>query len=176
MVSSCNRVTSPTVNTASTGGARAAAPKHGQLMVGTLIKSGETWKLFDLPKNLTSTDATASGGYFFQPLLPDQPEADAPAAAAGNVSAEMKKLVEDLERLDKQILSAKPAEQNRLNASRADLLEKVITAAPAGDRALWTRQYTETVAAAIQTGAFHEGIRRLQCQSRYRTKEGWHGG
>src|SRR5262245_16495853 len=67
----------PTVNTASTGSARGtSAPKHGQLVVGTLIKSGETWKMFDLPKNLTSTDATASSGYFFQPVLPDQPEVE----------------------------------------------------------------------------------------------------
>jgi peroxiredoxin len=74
----------------------------------------------------------------------------------------MKKLVDDLEQLDKRLVAAKPADQGRLNASRADLLDKIITVAPADDRALWIKQYAETVSAAIQSGAFGDGIRRLE--------------
>src|SRR4030095_7767967 len=86
------------------------------------------------------------------------------AAPAGNASPELQKLVNELERLDKQIATAKSeTEQARLNATRADLLEKIIGVATAAeDRNLWTRQYTETISAAIQTGGFPDGIKRLQ--------------
>jgi thiol-disulfide isomerase/thioredoxin len=136
---------------------------HGQLAVGTLIKVGDGWRMFDLPKNLAGEQAVASVGYFFQASFTSRPETGA-AAPAGNASPELQKLVNDLERLDKQLATAKgEAEQARLNATRADLLEKIIGVATAAeDRNLWTRQYTETISAAIQTGGFPDGIKRLQ--------------
>lgn len=154
--------TPATVTAASSGAGapKSAAAKHGQLAIGTLIKVGETWKTFDLPKNLTGDQTAAVGGYFFQPPA-NRPDTETPAAA-GNVTAEMKKLVDDLEQLDKRLVAAKPADQGRLNALRADLLEKIIAVAPADDRTLWVKQYAETVSAAIQSGAFPDGIRRLQ--------------
>jgi len=150
------------VTAASTSGNAKAPPaaKHGQLAIGTLIKIGDTWKTFDLPKNLTG-DQTAAIGYFFQPSIPNRPEGDLPAGA-GNVSGEMKKLVDDLSQLDKRLAAAKPADQDRLNAVRADLLDKIIPLAPINDREVWVKQYAETVAAAIQSGSFPDGIRRLQ--------------
>src|SRR6478735_2691312 len=50
----------------STNASKAAPPKSGQLAIGTLIKIGDAWKTFDLPKNLGGETA-AVGGYFFQP-------------------------------------------------------------------------------------------------------------
>jgi thiol-disulfide isomerase/thioredoxin len=135
--------------------------KHGQLTIGTLVKVGETWKLFDLPKALGGDQTAAAPGYFFQASFPARPEVDAPAPAS-NVSPEMKKLVEDLEQLDKRLVAAKPNEQAKLNAARADLLDRIVAIAPAEDRGLWIKQYTETVSAAIQAGNFPDGIRRLQ--------------
>jgi thiol-disulfide isomerase/thioredoxin len=135
--------------------------KHGQLAIGTLVKVGDAWRMFDLPKNLGGEQAAAAVGYFFQVSFTNRPEADLPAPA-GNVSAEMKKLVDDLEQLDKRLIAARPSDQGRLNASRADLLDRIVAAAPADDRGLWIRQYTETVSAAIQSGAFPDGLRRLE--------------
>src|SRR5205823_6971911 len=114
------------VTAASTSGNAKALPaaKHGQLAIGTLIKIGDTWKTFDLPKNLTG-DQTAAIGYFFQPSIPNRPDGDLPAGA-GNVSGEMKKLVDDLEQLDKRLIAASPRDQDRLNAQRADLLDKIV--------------------------------------------------
>jgi len=134
--------------------------KHGQLNVGTLVKVGDAWKLFDLPK-MGADQAANAAGYFFTVSFTNRPDIEAPVPA-GNVTAEMKKLVDDLEQLDKRLVAAKPSDQARLNASRADLLDKIIAVAPADDRGLWIRQYAETVSAAIQSGVFPEGIRRLQ--------------
>jgi thiol-disulfide isomerase/thioredoxin len=100
-------------------------------------------------------------GYFFQASFTNRPEVEAPVPM-GNVSEEMKKLADDLERLDKQLVAAKPADQGRLNAARADLLDKILTACPAEDRGLWIKQYTETLSAAVQSGTYSDGIRRLE--------------
>ena len=135
--------------------------KHGQLTIGTLVKVGDAWRMFDLPKNLGGDTAAASPGYFFQASFPTRPDGEAQLPAAG-VTPEMQNLVKDLEQLDKKLIAAKPADQSRLNAARADLLDKIVTASPTDDREVWIRQYAETVSAAIQSGAFPDGIRRLE--------------
>jgi len=138
------------------------AKQHGQLVVGTLVKVGDAWKLFDLPKNLTGDQtASAAVGYFFLAAFDTKSEVESPMAT-GAVSAEMQKLTGDLERLDKQLVAAKPADLARLNASRADLLDQIVAAAAADQRGLWIRQYTETVSAAVQSGAYPDGVARLQ--------------
>jgi len=155
------------VMVAAKGGAEKAAQgatanaKHTQVAIGTLMKVGDTWKTFDLPKNLLGDQKDAAIGYFFQPQVAAPPEAEIPAGA-GNITAEMKKLVEDLEQLEKRLVSAKPADQGRMNAQRADLLDKIFPLAPAADREIWVKQYAESVATAIQSGSFPDGIRRLQ--------------
>lgn len=144
----------------STNAAKAAPPKNGQLAIGTLIKVGETWKTFDLPKNLNG-EQSAVAGFFFQPPTIARPDQELPPQA-GAVTPEMKRLVEDLEQLDKKMVSARPPEQDRLNAQKADIVEKIIPIAPAKDQELWARQYVETVSAAVQTGTFPNGIERLK--------------
>jgi thiol-disulfide isomerase/thioredoxin len=143
------------------------AKQHGQLVIGTIVKVGDAWKMFDLPKNLSGeqTAGQAAVGYFFLAAFDTKSETETPMAA-GAVSAEMQKLTADLERLDKQLAAATTtAEQARLNAHRADLLDKIISAAAADQRGLWIRQYTETVAAAVQSGAYPDGVGKLTALS-----------
>jgi thioredoxin-like negative regulator of GroEL len=135
--------------------------KHGQLTIGSLVKVGDSWRMFDLPKNLGAEQAAAGAGYFFQVSFAARPDVEGPVPG-GKVSDEMRKLVDDLTALDKKLASAREADQPRLNAQRADLLDKIIPASPAEERTTWIRSYAETVAAAIQSGAFPEGIRRLE--------------
>ena len=137
--------------------------KHAQLAIGTLVKIGDTWRIFDLPKNLSGDQlANAPTGYFFQASLTRRP--DTQETPAGAVSAEMQKLIADLEKIDKSLADARSAaEQARLNSSRADLLELLVKAATtAEDRNLWIRQYAETISAAVQSGSFPGGVARLE--------------
>ncbi len=137
--------------------------KHGQLVIGTMIKIGDTWRVFDLPKNLAGEQtAAASVGYFFQAAINARPEV--PESVPGsNINPELQKLLATLDRLDKSIVSAAtPKEQARLNGERADLLEQIIKVVEnKEDRSIWVRQYAETVSAAMQAGAFPDGDRRL---------------
>jgi thiol-disulfide isomerase/thioredoxin len=76
----------------------------------------------------------------------------------------MQKLIGTLETLDKSIAAATSrTEQTRLNGERADLLERIVKLAEsAEDRNLWIRQYAETISAAVQSGVFPEGPKRLE--------------
>jgi thiol-disulfide isomerase/thioredoxin len=138
--------------------------KHGQLVIGTMIKIGDTWRVFDLPKNLAGDQtAAASVGYFFQAAINARPEV--PENVPGStVNPALQKLLGTLDKLDKSIAGATNRnEQARLNAERADLLEQVIkTVDTAEDRNLWVRQFAETVSAAVQSGVFPDGAKRLE--------------
>ena len=58
-----------------------------------LVKVGDTWRVFDLPKNLAGEQtAAASVGYFFQASFSNRPEVEAPLPK-NTVSAEMQKLL-----------------------------------------------------------------------------------
>lgn len=136
--------------------------KHGQLVVGTLVKVGDGWRIFDLPKNLAGDPTAPVVGYFFQNALPSSSEPQIPATAS-NISPEMQKLVGEIDKIDKQLAAAgSGSEQAKLNAERADLIEEIIkSATSAENRAIWIKQYAETVSAAVQAGAFPAGQQRL---------------
>jgi thiol-disulfide isomerase/thioredoxin len=129
--------------------------KHGQVSIGTLVRVGDAWRVVDLPKS------QASAGFFYTAVdrAPDVIE-----GADGNVSETMQPLLSELEKIDKQLETAtSSAALAKLNRSRADVLEKIADQASSPDeRANWTRQFADSVSAAIQTGDYSEGTDRLK--------------
>lgn len=135
--------------------------KHAQVPIGTLVQVNGGWRAIDVPRSLDDPEASPVAGHFFQGPLA---HADEGALAGGiKISPEMQKLLTDLEKLDKELASASDiAKINKLNASRADLLERIIVVAPAQEKDTWMRQYAESVTAAAQTGTFPDGAQRLK--------------
>lgn len=134
--------------------------KHAQVAVGTLIRVGENWRVVDVPRNLTDAKDDAVAGNFFLAVLSKTGDEAAPA---GGLTPETQKLITDVEKLDKALQTAAPAQQTRLHTQRCDALEKLISgASTAEDRGNWTRQYADTVAVAVQAGVFPEGAKRLE--------------
>jgi thiol-disulfide isomerase/thioredoxin len=136
--------------------------KTSQLIIGTLIRVGDRWRLIDLPKNLLAEPDTASiAGYFFQaePMRSGGNDPGEPAS----VSPEMQKHIAELSKIDAALAAARtPTEIARLNASRSDALEQIIRGTTGEDRNIWVRQYAETVSAAVQSGTYPEGVARLE--------------
>jgi thiol-disulfide isomerase/thioredoxin len=137
--------------------------KHAQIVVGSLVRVGDGWRMIDLPRTLSADPKAASLGFFFLAPVANRPEIDG-AVVAGDVSEASRKLFDDLNALDKSLAAATSNDElARLNARRADLLEKLIASADnAEDRSNWVRQYAETIGAAVTTGAFPEGVQRLE--------------
>ncbi|MFO0898113.1 MAG: thioredoxin-like domain-containing protein [Pirellulales bacterium] len=127
----------------------------GQIHLGTLVRVGDGWRVVDGPQMEAITKASFSGG----PDPADTPAADAPGENA-------QRLLGELEKLDQQMIAAASLEeQAKVNAQRADLLEKLVEQAGPEDRASWIRQLADTVSAAVQSGGYPDGVARLQAMA-----------
>ena len=106
---------------------------HSQVIVGTLVRAGDLWRLIDLPKSMAHAQAsTAPEGFFFQASLARRAEADVPVT--GGLSPEIQQLVNELEQIDKDLSAASTLDTVApLNARRADVLEKLASKFTAAD-------------------------------------------
>jgi thiol-disulfide isomerase/thioredoxin len=136
--------------------------KHAQVGIGTIVQTDAGWRVIDVPRNLLD-EANSSGiaGFFFQAPLAKSDESA--TSAEGGVSPEMQKWVAELEKVDKDLAAATTASQQaKLNTVRADLVERIASLTKGEDRETWIKQYAETVSAAVQSGGFPEGTKRLK--------------
>jgi thiol-disulfide isomerase/thioredoxin len=127
--------------------------------------------LIDAPQVLTAEEAPAGGGFFF---ASPGPRTDLVPSVAGPADDAARTAMEDLERIDQDLAKASaPADQAKLHAKRADLLERLIgTTTRPEERSVWIRQYADTVSAAAQSGAYPEGVQRLDKLVESLQKEG----
>jgi thiol-disulfide isomerase/thioredoxin len=137
--------------------------KTTQVIVGSLVRVSERWRLIDLPKNLlTEPGASSVVGYFFQ-AEPERRGGGEDGTENRGISPEVQKQIAELTRIDKALASATLASQiAKLNAERCDVLDQMVRNTTGEDRNIWVRQYAETVSAAIQSGAFPTGVKRLE--------------
>lgn len=132
--------------------------KHGQLPIGTLVKVGDAWRAIDLPGQAGDQASAGPSGFFF---------ASARAAStpkAGDDEADQwQPWIAKLEEIDQKLLKARSeADLTKLNAGRADVIERLIETLPADQRETWIKQFADTVSAAIQSGQYPEGSARLE--------------
>ena len=130
----------------------------GQLLVGTIIKIGDSWRLVDLPGVGDEGDALAQvAGSFFTP------GSNSMNAQTETGSNQSQGLFVDLEKIDTQLASAKKASDIAvLHDRRADIVEKLIASSDAERRESWVRQLVDTVSVAAQSGAYPRGLARLK--------------
>ncbi len=136
-----------------------SAGKAGQLPIGTLVQVGEVWRAIDLPVGTTEGQAqSVAGGFFFASAR----SSNAPSTASDEPET-WQPWIARLEEVDAKLIKATtPAEQAKLNAQRADVIEKLIEHMPADQRETWVRQFADTVSAAIQSGSYDGGVERLE--------------
>jgi thiol-disulfide isomerase/thioredoxin len=131
-----------------------------QVVIGTLIQVGPTWRIVDAPA-VGADENVAANGLFFQ---------TAPSIAAtgsngqtGGPSEKAQALMVDLEKLDRRIAESPAAAQASLNAERAKLLESLSDESKQPEeRAQWLRQLADTVSVAVQAGNYPDGVERLE--------------
>lgn len=134
--------------------------KHSQVQIGTLVEVGDAWRLIDLPQVAGDGQAElAASGFFFQVSMTRRSR---PSEIGTN--DESQELLAELEKLDGAAEQATtPKQQAELNARRVELLKKIAEQARSPqDRAMWLRQAADMVSAAVQSGTFPEGVKRLE--------------
>lgn len=136
------------------------AGKSGQLLVGTVVKVGNAWRLVELPSVSGDGDAIAqTTGIFFTP------GGSALAAGASQDLGELtQQLVRRLEEIDTKLATASSASDlEQLHEDRAGVVEDLIKAsANRTERDTWVRQLVDTLGVAVQTGAYKKGSTRLR--------------
>ncbi len=135
--------------------------KHQQIAVGTLVKVDDGWRVIELPADIDNTQtASLPGGYFFRaPIV--RPEL---VAGEQGISEAVQKLIRELETVEKALEGASgPAQLAKMNASRADILARLVENAANGEeREAWLRQFADSVSAAVQSGGYPSGVERLK--------------
>ena len=140
----------------------ATGGKTAQITLGTLIQTEAGWRMIDLPQNLLDSQTNnLAGGFFFQDPPTRQPDM---AGNAGGLNEAEQKLLQELEKIDKTLAQATGPEQlSRANAARADVLEKLLQATTRTEnRDSYTRQFADSVSAAVQSGGYPEGVERMK--------------
>ncbi len=133
--------------------------KAEQILIGTLVRIDDAWRMIDVPHLQAGDDLASAGGIFFETAMARRIEAD---GGSQGPSAEAQRMMQDLEKLDAQVGTANPQQLEGLNRQRAALLEKLANETNDRDlREQWIRQLADTVSAAVQSGALVDGVSRL---------------
>ncbi|MCR9202137.1 MAG: thioredoxin-like domain-containing protein [Planctomycetaceae bacterium] len=134
---------------------------HELISVGEMIRIGEVWKLCGIPRPLDGGNAQIQvGGILMQPML-----ASGAVDAPPEMAKEMEDLLASLQTLDENSPSGNvtPAALANYNKQRADLIEKIIRVVPSEqERVQWIQQFADGVGAAVQTGQYNAGLKRLE--------------
>lgn len=130
-----------------------------QVLIGTLVKVGDGWRVIDVPVVLGEGQAAqAEAGYFFR-AAPASRGATA-MEAPGEKSLQ---LLDALQKLEAALAKARSAEEAAsYHAQRADLMEKIAEESKPQEQAVWLRQLADLLGAAVQSGEFPGGMKRLE--------------
>lgn len=138
--------------------------KSGLLQLGEMIRVGDVWKLTQIPQSIEGAAAQiAIGGVMLHPTVASVAKVadnDTP-----NIAPEMQKILEELQKLDQNAPdpSKRASAVADYNAKRADIMAKLVDAAKTDEeKQQWIRQYADGLAAAVQFGAFPDGLKRLK--------------
>jgi hypothetical protein len=132
------------------------AGKHEQVLLGTLVSVGDSWKLVDVPA-IGANNQQQVGGLFIQPA-----GTGSEAVAADGPSEEMQKLLDELERLDGQADGLTGEALAKNIGDRADRLEEL--AKISTDKKLregFYSQLADMLSVAVQMSTYPEADERL---------------
>ena len=129
--------------------------KHSQIMIGTLVRVGDAWRLMDVPESLgggAETSQILSAGMRREPIVDD---------SADGMDAATRELATALSKIDTQLASASARERSALHARRAQTLRQLIERSKGADRETWVRQFADLISAAAQSGDYNAGLKQL---------------
>ncbi len=133
------------------------------ISIGEMVQVGTVWKLVTVPMPMDATGQSVVqvGGILMQPT---STSSSTGGDNAGEMSAEMQKLLADLQKIDEA--SPKPDALPKAfadyNVARANVSERLISVARNDEeRQQWIQQFTDSLSTATQSGLYPEGLPRL---------------
>lgn len=149
--------------------------QHEIVSIGEMVRIGEVWKLTQIPRPLDAEDTQVQiGGVLMQPQM-----STGSMGAAPEMAREMEQFLGELQKLDEKSPTANvtPQALARYNQQRADIIEKIIRIVPTEqERVQWIQQFSDGVAAAVQTQQYDGGLKRLKAlQEQVKANDELHG-
>jgi thiol-disulfide isomerase/thioredoxin len=129
-----------------------------QLVVGSLVRCGNTWRPIDAPQFAGDDGRLADMPAFFSPMLGTASVGPGAAASDERIRPLLTKLAE----IETAMATADAAGRRKLAEQNMGLLEQVVAATTGADRDFWKRQLVETVAAYVQEGLLPDGLATLE--------------
>jgi len=137
--------------------------QRGFVQIGEMIKVGDVWKLTQIPKPMEGDSVQVSaGGILMQPALAS---ATTGITTLPATNTQMQKLLDDLQKLDANSPSPTAGQTalTQYNSKRIGLLNQLIEKSQTEqEKDQWTRQLTDGLTAAIQSGAYKDGLKQLK--------------
>lgn len=129
--------------------------KSEQVQLGILVAVGDAWRLIDSPQ-VGSEGVELSSVFALSRFASGRSDTGAPP------SEQMTELMEDLQRLDDQIRTAKPADRTKMIKARANMLRKLanVTQEPSL-KDQWYGQLADMLSASVVEGTYPQGVEEL---------------
>ena len=132
--------------------------KNQQISLGTMIQVGDCWRLIDAPE-IVDEDSSSSFASWYRSI-----ESETSGGNANQpIDAGYQSLLENFQKLDKQLTATNSAAaKKKIYGELATTISQLAIQSDAEEDSLnWTRQFADTVTAAIQTGEFPGGLKSL---------------
>jgi len=133
------------------------------LQIGELVLIGKTWKLASFPQPIDQDSGPIEFGGIL--LRPSQTSGSGEVMAPAANSQEARDLLDELQKLDENSPRLEDGVEalGAYNRKRADILQKLVSISETPEeRELWLKQLVDGITAAVQVGAYQEGVQRLK--------------
>lgn len=135
--------------------------RPGLIQVGEIVKVGEVWKLTAVPRPVEGEEVQiAAGGILMRPAVP----VPAGVIPPGSITQAMQKLLKRLQQIDAGAPGPDAGMEAfaRYNTARAEVLGELVEAATEkSEKEQWLAQLADSLAAAVQSGGFPQGLDQL---------------
>lgn len=138
--------------------------KHSQVILGTVVKVGEVWRLIDAPRLMLgdkgdANDLAATQGSGIFATVPFSGR-DGNAVPNQSSDPEVQPLLEELEQLDKRGEQGQESEKDI--TARIEVLDKIIAKLKNDeDKGQWRRQLADTLSAVAPSGLYPDSVKKL---------------
>ncbi len=130
-----------------------------QLLLGSMVQVGSGWRLIEAPRSGSTGPELAN--VFSVPTISGS------RAATGAPSDKVQSWMSELDKLDRQAASARPADRTKMTDRRVELLEKLASTSPNREEATaWYKQLAGLLNAAVQSDGYKPGVAKLAALER----------
>jgi len=140
--------------------------ENQQLLVGSMIRVGDAWRLIDMPSVANRDEVPIVGGIFFQTAaLNTIAMNQTPGSTTDGLDSELLNDYQDAENAFREKADTLMGEKlSPLHANRSKALVKIALASSGEDRENWVKQYADVVSSSYQAGEYPDGLIDLETQ------------